>query len=142
MRKTKSIILSLGMAMAFLLLLAGCGQTEKTAPVKEIVIPKVDGGSGINTNENVESKSSSDTVNLNVNSDNTNENSPSTGMANPASVNCEKSGGTLEIRTGADGGQVGYCKFSGGKECEEWAMMRGECPVGGVAPGSEIPVRE
>ena len=48
-------------------------------------------------------------------------------MANPASVFCEKNGGKLEIRTGKDGGQVGYCKFSEGKECEEWAFFRGEC---------------
>lgn len=51
----------------------------------------------------------------------------STGMANPASVNCADKGGTLEIRKDKDGGEVGYCKFSSGKECEEWALFRGEC---------------
>jgi len=51
----------------------------------------------------------------------------SIGIANPASVYCENNSGTLEIRTAADGGQVGYCKFSNGKECEEWAFYRGEC---------------
>ncbi len=51
-----------------------------------------------------------------------------TQMANPASVNCIQKGGKLEIRTGADGGQVGICIFSDGTECEEWAFMRGECP--------------
>jgi putative hemolysin len=48
-------------------------------------------------------------------------------LANPASVYCEKQGGKLEIRTGADGGQTGFCKLSDGSECEEWAYFRGEC---------------
>jgi putative hemolysin len=51
-------------------------------------------------------------------------------IANPASVYCEEQGGTLEIRTGADGGQVGYCLFDDGSECEEWAYYRGECQPG------------
>ena len=48
-------------------------------------------------------------------------------MANPASVFCEKNGGKLDIRNEKDGGQIGYCKFSDEKECEEWAYFRGEC---------------
>lgn len=48
-------------------------------------------------------------------------------LANPASVYCEKQGGKLEIRTGADGGQTGFCKLPDGSECEEWAYFRGEC---------------
>ncbi len=48
-------------------------------------------------------------------------------LANPASQNCIKLGGQLEIRKGADGGEVGICVFPNGKECEEWALMRGEC---------------
>lgn len=47
-------------------------------------------------------------------------------MANPASENCIALGGTLEIRQG-EGGEVGYCVFAGSGECEEWALMRGEC---------------
>ncbi|MFM7173460.1 MAG: DUF333 domain-containing protein [Caldilinea sp.] len=35
-------------------------------------------------------------------------------------------GGTLEIRQG-EGGEVGYCVFADGSECEEWALFRGEC---------------
>jgi putative hemolysin len=54
------------------------------------------------------------------------------GIANPASVNCIKQGGTLEIRKG-DKGEVGYCKFADGSECEEWAFMRGECKPGQAA---------
>jgi putative hemolysin len=54
---------------------------------------------------------------------------PAANMPNPASVNCEKQGGTLEIRKEA-AGEVGYCKFSDGSECEEWALLRGECKPG------------
>ncbi|MBP6855958.1 MAG: DUF333 domain-containing protein [Candidatus Pacebacteria bacterium] len=56
----------------------------------------------------------------------------SMGMANPASTNCEKVGGRLEIQTREDGGQYGLCFFDDNRACEEWALMRGECPVGGV----------
>jgi len=51
------------------------------------------------------------------------------GMPNPASENCVAQGGTLEIRQG-EGGEVGYCIFADGSECEEWALMRGECAPG------------
>lgn len=50
-----------------------------------------------------------------------------TGIANPASVFCEKNGGLLEIRTATDGGQTGYCVFANGTSCEEWKFFRGEC---------------
>jgi hypothetical protein len=53
-------------------------------------------------------------------------------IANPASVNCVDKGGELIIEKRPDGGEYGVCRFKDGKECEEWAMMRGECPVGGV----------
>lgn len=49
------------------------------------------------------------------------------GTANPASVFCEKQGGNLEIKTASDGGQIGYCVFANGAECEEWQYFRGEC---------------
>lgn len=51
---------------------------------------------------------------------------PHAGLANPASVNCEKKGGKLEIRKGKKG-EYGVCKFPNGKECEEWALLRGKC---------------
>ena len=54
----------------------------------------------------------------------------STGLANPASVNCQDKGGKLEIRKDSSGGEVGYCQFNDGSECEEWAFFRGECQVG------------
>lgn len=50
-------------------------------------------------------------------------------MPNPASVHCTDEGGKLEIRDEA-GGQVGYCLFPDGAECEEWAYFRGECAPG------------
>ena len=53
-------------------------------------------------------------------------------IANPASENCLQQGGTLRIEHG-DGGQYhGVCYFEDNLQCEEWALMRGECPVGGV----------
>ena len=55
-------------------------------------------------------------------------------LPNPASVYCEEQGGTLEIRDEA-GGQVGYCVFDDGSECEEWAFMRGECSPGQTLGG-------
>jgi|APSaa5957512622_1039677.scaffolds.fasta_scaffold36063_3 putative hemolysin len=48
-------------------------------------------------------------------------------IANPASVYCLQQGGELEIRDDSSGGQVGYCVFLGGMECEEWEYFRGEC---------------
>ncbi len=52
------------------------------------------------------------------------------GMANPASVYCVEAGGKLEMRTGEDGGVIGYCVFEDGSECEEWAFFRKECEKG------------
>lgn len=49
-----------------------------------------------------------------------------TGLANPASEYCEEQGGTVDIRDEEDG-QVGYCVFDDGSECEEWSYYRGEC---------------
>ena len=54
------------------------------------------------------------------------------GLANPASVNCVQKGGTVRIETAPGGGQYGDCVFADNRQCEEWAMMRGHCPVGGV----------
>lgn len=50
-------------------------------------------------------------------------------IANPASVFCQEKGGQVDIRETA-GGQVGYCVFADGSECEEWAYFRGECQPG------------
>ena len=53
-------------------------------------------------------------------------------IANPASENCAEQGGTLAIQERSDGGQYGVCIFEDNGQCEEWAMFRGDCPVGGV----------
>lgn len=45
------------------------------------------------------------------------------GMANPASVYCEKMGGKLDIVKGPDG-ESGYCTLPGGECIEEWALYR------------------
>jgi putative hemolysin len=54
------------------------------------------------------------------------------GMANPASVNCRDKGGDLQIQKKEDGREYGLCFFDDNRACEEWAMFRGECLVGGV----------
>ncbi len=54
------------------------------------------------------------------------------GLANPASVNCAEKGGNLSIQKRPDGGEYGVCYFEDNRQCEEWALFRGECPVGGV----------
>ncbi|MDD5152435.1 MAG: DUF333 domain-containing protein [Candidatus Pacebacteria bacterium] len=53
-------------------------------------------------------------------------------IANPASVNCSKVGGTLTIEKRGDGGEYGLCYFADNRACEEWALYRGDCPLGGV----------
>lgn len=57
---------------------------------------------------------------------------PTAGLPNPASVNCAEQGGTLQIESRPDGGQFGVCFFDDNRQCEEWAMLRGDCPVGGL----------
>lgn len=54
------------------------------------------------------------------------------GIANPASENCIKQGGTLTILKNGEGGEYGVCTFEDNLQCEEWAMFRGDCPVGGI----------
>ena len=59
-------------------------------------------------------------------------NNQSIGMANPASTNCAKVGGNLTIEKRGDLGEYGLCYFDDNRACEEWALFRGDCPVGGV----------
>ncbi len=54
------------------------------------------------------------------------------GIANPASVNCTTLGGNLVIQKRGDGGEYGLCYFEDNRACEEWALLRGDCPTGGV----------
>ena len=58
-------------------------------------------------------------------------------MANPASQFCEARGFQSEIRDEADG-QVGYCLFPDGSECEEWAYYRGECTPASESQASDL----
>lgn len=47
-------------------------------------------------------------------------------IANPASVNCIKLGGDLEIKDSGKG-QYGLCHLPGDFICEEWALFTGKC---------------
>lgn len=57
---------------------------------------------------------------------------PTAAIANPASQNCVKQGGALAIQKRGDGGEYGVCMFEDNRQCEEWALLRGDCPVGGL----------
>ena len=57
-------------------------------------------------------------------------------LANPASGYCIQVGGKLEILKREDGAEYGVCLFEDNKKCEEWALFRGECPIGGVKTDS------
>lgn len=57
---------------------------------------------------------------------------PTAGLANPASVNCIEQGGMSRIESRPDGGQFGVCYFMDNYQCEEFALLRGDCRVGGV----------
>ncbi|MDD3976051.1 MAG: DUF333 domain-containing protein [Candidatus ainarchaeum sp.] len=50
-------------------------------------------------------------------------------IANPASVNCDNLGGTLDFRT-FENGTYGVCVFEDGSECEEWKLFNNECQKG------------
>lgn len=54
-------------------------------------------------------------------------------LANPASVYCAESGGRIVTREQPNQGEYGVCVFEDGRECEEWALMRGTCRMGGMA---------
>lgn len=54
-------------------------------------------------------------------------------VTNPASANCLAKGGLLEIKSKEDGSQYGLCLFDDNRACEEWSLLREDCPVGGVA---------
>lgn len=51
---------------------------------------------------------------------------------NRASVYCAEQGGTLLDQFRGDGSDYVLCYFEDGKVCEQWAMLRGDCPVGGI----------
>ncbi|MEO8754928.1 MAG: DUF333 domain-containing protein [Casimicrobiaceae bacterium] len=53
-------------------------------------------------------------------------------LANPASKNCIDKGGQLVLEKNGAGGQFGVCTFADNLQCEEWAMLRGQCRTGGI----------
>jgi len=53
-------------------------------------------------------------------------------LANPASQNCVTKGGQVVIEKNPRGGQFGVCMFPDNMQCEEWALLRGQCPAGGI----------
>ena len=59
-------------------------------------------------------------------------------IPNPASQFCADSGGTLRIETRGDGGQYGVCDFGQNNLCEEWALMKGNCPPQGIGITSDM----
>ncbi len=56
---------------------------------------------------------------------------PVAAIANPASTHCADVGGRLAIEKTPRGDEYGVCLFEDNRQCEEWALLRGECPVGG-----------
>ncbi len=60
-----------------------------------------------------------------------NQSESSSSLANPASEYCLSQGGKLEIQDKEDGSQYGLCYFEDNRACEEWALFRGYCPIGG-----------
>lgn len=56
---------------------------------------------------------------------------PGASIANPATENCLKNGGTIIMKNNKKG-EYGVCLFEDNRQCEEWALFRGQCPVGGV----------
>ena len=57
---------------------------------------------------------------------------PTAARANPASAHCLDKGGTLVFEKDGSGGQFGICRFEDNRQCEEWALLRGACPAGGI----------
>ncbi|MDD4122814.1 MAG: DUF333 domain-containing protein [Candidatus Pacebacteria bacterium] len=53
-------------------------------------------------------------------------------LANPASQYCIDNQGKLEMRKDINGGEYGVCLFEDNRQCEEWAMFRNLCPMGGI----------
>ena len=57
--------------------------------------------------------------------------SPEFASAVDAAQNCEAQGGKRVAERGGDG-ELGVCVFPDGRQCEEWALLLGECPRGGI----------
>lgn len=53
-------------------------------------------------------------------------------ISNPASVFCSEKWWKLEIQKRGDGWEYGVCYFEDNRQCEEWAMFKWNCPIGGI----------
>jgi putative hemolysin len=56
---------------------------------------------------------------------------PAVQRANPASEHCVQQGGK-HVREAGPTGEFGVCVFEDNRRCEEWALLRGQCPSGGI----------
>jgi len=56
---------------------------------------------------------------------------PVAAIANPASTHCADVGGRLAVEKTPRGAEYGVCMFEDNRQCEEWALLRDECPAGG-----------
>jgi len=103
----KKSLFILGVSLCLIIILSGCqnpfvSKPTKTAEIKNPVV-----------------------------TENKIETSQPIGIANPASTNCIQKGGILEMKKNKNG-EYGICFFEDKRQCEEWALLRGQCPVGGV----------
>ena len=53
-------------------------------------------------------------------------------LANAAAKNCVAKGGVSKIEKTSVGSEFGVCYFDDNRQCEEWALLRGECKAGGI----------
>jgi putative hemolysin len=103
----KKIFFILGAVLSLVVFLSGCqnNSAKKSAQTPKMKIPEI--------------------------SENKNNADQTAGLANPASQNCVQKGGTLEMRKNKNG-EYGVCFFEDNRQCEEWALFNGQCPIGGV----------
>jgi putative hemolysin len=57
---------------------------------------------------------------------------------NPASQHCLAQGGSLVIEGDGNGGAFGVCRFDDHRQCEEGALLRGDCPAGGIRVSGDL----
>jgi len=103
MKKTFFILSS---SLLLLLVLSGCQNSSLSVPLDNSKSESEDSTNKINSGQAV-------------------------GLANPASKNCLDKGGQLEMRKNKNG-EYGVCLFEDNRQCEEWALLRGQCPLGGL----------
>jgi putative hemolysin len=58
-----------------------------------------------------------------------------------AARNCAAQGGKRVMERGPDG-EIGICMFENGRQCEEWALLLGRCPRGGLLAGDYVTTSE